>query len=69
MIIIKDKMRNTEVFVPRSNDFDTADYVTEQELTQNNDTIKSFVNANYATKEFVEEILGDINNVLEEIIN
>lgn len=65
MIIIKDKMKKTEVFVPRSSEFDVAEYVTEVEFDKVNEQFKN----EYATKEYVAELVGEINNALGEIIN
>jgi hypothetical protein len=69
MIIIKDKLKKTEVFVPRTSDFDVSEYITEKGLESYDDSLKAYIEQRYASKEYVNVVIGNINNVLEEIIN
>lgn len=66
MIIIKDKEKRSQIMIPRSSNIsgvDVAEYITKEE----------FLNYEFATVDYVndkiEEVVGDINNTLEDIIN
>lgn len=64
MIYIKDKSNRTQIFVPRQGDVVT-EYVTTGVF---NDTIEEIAE-DYATKDYVNDAIGAINNELENILN
>lgn len=70
MIYIKDKGNRTQIFIPRNGNVD-AGYATEGELTElanKVDRLYNKVTTEYATKVYVDEVVGTINNRLEEIL-
>lgn len=63
MIYIKDKSNRTQIFIPRNGEL-AVDYATEADIAEINDKLK-----NYATKEYVDSLVGNINNRLQEILD
>lgn len=66
MIYIKDKGNRTQIFIPRNGEV-TVDYATEADILEINERLNAIVE-NYATKEYVDDVVGYINNELEEIL-
>lgn len=70
MIYIKDKGNRTQIFIPRNGEV-VAGYATQGELNalaNKVDRLYDKVVNDYATKSYVDNIVGDINNRLEEIL-
>lgn len=67
MIYIKDKGNKTVINIPRRGDF-APDFATKLDVEEINLRIDA-VEEEYATKVYVDTIVGNINNVLEEILN
>lgn len=67
MIYIKDKGNRTQVFIPRGGNLQ-IDYVTNADLELINIRL-SAIEKEYATKVYVDDIVGEVNNELEEILN
>lgn len=63
MIYIKDKSNRTQIFIPRNGEV-PVDYATEADIAELNEKLK-----NYATKEYVDSLVGNINNRLQEILD
>lgn len=63
MIYIKDKGNRTQIFIPRTADV-TVEYATQADINEINRKLEA-----YATKEYVDALVGVINNELEEILN
>lgn len=66
MIYIKDKGNRTQIFIPRNGKV-AVDYATEVDILEINERLNAIVE-NYATKEYVDDVVGYINNELEEIL-
>lgn len=71
MIYIKDKGNRTQIYIPRNGEV-VAGYATQgelNELSKKVDRIYDKVVGEYATKSYVDGLVGNINNRLEEILN
>lgn len=71
MIYIKDKGNRTQIYIPRNGEV-VVDYATQDdlnELSQKVDTLYDKVVGEYATISYVDGLVGNINNRLEEILN
>jgi hypothetical protein len=71
MIYIKDKGNRTQIYIPRNGEV-VAGYATQgelNELSKKVDRLYDKVVGEYATKSYVDGLVGNINNRLEEILN
>lgn len=71
MIYIKDKGNRTQIYIPRNGEI-VAGYATQgelNELSKKVDRLYDKVVGEYATKSYVDGLVGNINNRLEEILN
>jgi hypothetical protein len=71
MIYIKDKGNRTQIYIPRNGEVG-AGYATQgelNELSKKVDRLYDKVVGEYATKSYVDGLVGNINNRLEEILN
>lgn len=81
MIIIKDKEKNGQIMIPRVGNIsgidNVAEYITESKLQKNNDILLSKVKYDInqtktqilnEVNEMINEELGYINNVIEDIL-
>lgn len=71
MIYIKDKGNRTQIYIPRNGEV-VAGYATQSELNELSkkvDRLYDKVVGEYATKSYVDGLIGNINNRLEEILN
>lgn len=67
MINIKDKGNRSQIFIPRQGEV-IAEYVTTADLEKFEAQLKLDLALNYATKDYVNEIIGTVNNALSNLL-
>lgn len=67
MINIKDKGNRSQIFIPRQGEV-IAEYVTTADLENFGAKLKLELTYNYATKDYVNELLGTVNNALSNLL-